>query len=247
MHGESGDTARSRFSLILPAHNEEELLASTVSNLMTGIAKRDVSYEIVIVENGSTDRTGAIALELAAHHDVITTLTLPVGDYGAALATGFGVSGGDIVVSFDVDYYDLAFLDAAATLIDTEGADIVVASKRTAGADDRRSWLRRLLTFGFTTLLRWMVDLPVSDAHGMKAMRRATVAPLVAQCQLRGSLYDVELVCRAGRAGLTIRELPATVIELRPVRSSVGRRAIEGLVSMIRLRRILRAEDRTRP
>jgi glycosyltransferase involved in cell wall biosynthesis len=246
MTGSHEGARRPQFSLVVPAHNEEGLLGSTVRHLANGLSQRGVTYEMVIVENGSTDETLRIARDLASQFATIRVLTRPVGDYGAALAAGFNEARGDVVVCFDVDYFDLDFFDAAAALILGHGADVVVASKRSPDADDRRPLVRRVLTFGFTTLLKLMVGLPVSDAHGMKALRRSTVAPLVGACRLGGSIYDVELVCRAGRAGLTIRELPATVVELRPARSPVGRRAIEGFSSMIRLRRILRDEDRAR-
>ncbi len=233
-----------QISIVLPAHNEEELIDSTVSHLVEGMDRRGNNYEIIIVENGSTDRTRGIANALATTSSGINVISLPVGDYGAALAVGFRAAKGDVVVSFDVDYFDLGFLDAASALISNEGVDYVVASKRSPDSNDQRPPIRRLLTFGFTALLRLMVNLPVSDAHGIKAFRRATVAPFVEACQLKGSMFDVELICRAGRAGLIISEVPASVIELRPVRSPVGRRAVEGLVLMVRLRRLLQREER---
>jgi hypothetical protein len=239
-----GSSPRPRFSIVLPSHNEEELLESTVAHVEEGMGSRGVAFEVVIVENGSTDATGRIAQEMAHRYPNVLVLTQPVGDYGAALKAGFLATCGEVVVNFDVDYFDLDFLDSAGALILAEGVDLVVASKRSPEAQDHRSPLRRLLTLGFTTLLKVMVSLPVSDAHGIKAMRRSTIAPLVERCQLTGSMFDVEMACRAGRAGLSIRELPATVVELRPVRSSVGKRAVEGLVLTIRLRRVLRRDGR---
>ncbi len=233
-----------RLSFVLPAYNEVGLLGSTITNLITGLDARRASYEILIVENGSIDGTLRLARLLPAHLDHVRVLPLPRGNYGAALIAGFRASRGALVVNFDVDYYDLGFLDAAIEILEHEGADIVLASKRAHDARDRRPRVRRLLTYGFTTLLRAVVDLPVSDAHGMKAMRRTVLAPTVEACRLRASMYDVELVCRAARAGVSIAELPATVAERRPPRSSVIIRSFEGLCSTARLWFILRREDR---
>ena len=148
-----------------------------------------------------------------------------------------------MVVNFDVDYYDLAFLDEARRLIETGDAALVLASKRAPGSSDRRPVARRLLTFAFTTILHLVVALPVSDAHGMKAGDRAALEPIVEQCRLRGSIYDVELVCRAGRAGLAIRELPATVVERRPPRTSLSRRSLQALGEIAHLRLIIAREQ----
>ena len=77
-----------RLSIVLPAHNEVNLLGSTVTNLITGLATREISYELLVVENGSHDGTLRLARLLAAQFDHIRVLTLARGDYGAALAAG---------------------------------------------------------------------------------------------------------------------------------------------------------------
>jgi glycosyltransferase involved in cell wall biosynthesis len=234
------ETSTPRLSFVLPAFNEIGLLGSTVTNLITGIEARRISYEILIVENGSRDGTLRLARLLSAQLDHVRVLSLPRGNYGAALVAGFRAARGLTVVNFDVDYYDLGFLDDAVAILEADGADVVLASKRARDAKDTRPWTRRILTYGFTTILRAVVALPVSDAHGMKAMRRAALGPVVETCRLRGGIYDVELVCRATDAGLRIAELPATVAERRPPRSSVIIRSLEGLLATGRLWFILR-------
>ena len=127
MTGPHEGASQPQFSLVLPAHNEEGLLESTVRFLADGLSQRGLAYEVVIVENGSTDETLRIAQNLASRFATIRVLTRPVGDYGAALAAGFKVARGDVVVCFDVDYFDLDFFDAASALIVAHGADVVVA------------------------------------------------------------------------------------------------------------------------
>lgn len=230
-------------SVVLPAHNELALLGSTVTNLLTGLDERSLRYEILIVENGSNDGTLQLARVLAAQLPALRVISLPRGDYGAALAAGFRAATGELVVNFDVDYYDFAFLDAARAALAAGGCEIVLASKRAPGATDRRPLVRRVLTAGFTALLRAAVGLGVSDAHGMKVLRRASLLGVVEACQLRGSLFDVELVVRAGRAGLAAREIPAAVIERRPPRTSILRRSFESALGVAKLRRLLAAES----
>lgn len=231
-------------SVVLPAHNEVGLLGATVTSLLAGLDERRLDYELLIVENGSSDGTLRLARLLAAQLERLRVLSLPNGDYGAALAAGFGAARGAVVASFDVDYYDLGFLDTALGVVDAGEADVVLASKRAPGAHDRRPLVRRLLTAGFARTLGVALGLEVSDAHGMKVVSARAIAPVLERCSMRGSLFDVELVLRASRAGLRIVEVPSTVVERRPPRSPVTARVLESAIGIVRLRRRLAAEER---
>ena len=234
-----------KISIVMPAHNEADLLATSVHDVLTGLRSRAEDHELIIVENGSTDGTAALADRLAATESHVYVLHLSRADYGAGLRAGLLAARGDVVVNFDVDYYDLGFLDQALSGLGTEPwPAIVVGSKRAPGAQDRRSSLRRLVTWGFGTLLRVGFRLRVSDTHGMKALARGEVAPLVPQCRFDGDLFDTELVIRAQHHGLTITELPVTVSERRPPRTSIARRVLRTVAGLARLRIVLWRERR---
>ena len=226
-------------SVVLPAHNEVMLIGSTVTNLVTGLEDRGRSFELIVVENGSTDGTLRLARLIEAQLRSVRVVSLPRPDYGAALALGLRSARGTIIATFDVDYFDLAFFDRAIELIESEKTEIVLASKRAPGSIDRRSVLRRTLTAGFASLVERTLEMDVSDAHGMKVMRASSVLPLLDAISSRGSLFDVELIARATRSGVTISELPVVVRELRPPRSSVARRVVESGVGLARLRLVL--------
>ena len=225
-------------SIVMPAHNEIELLESSVRDVATGLRTAGYRFELLVVENGSSDGTGALAAELSRGLPEVRVHTLPRPDYGRALRTGLLASTGDVVVTFDVDYYDLGFLhDALGLLSRGVGApDLVLASKRAAGAHDTRPWPRRVVTATFTAVLRLGFGLAVSDTHGMKVMRRTTVEPLARQCRFGTDLFDTELVLRAERAGVDVAELPVTVEERRPSRTPIWRRVPRTLLGLTRLR-----------
>jgi glycosyltransferase involved in cell wall biosynthesis len=227
-------------SVVLPAHNEEYLLKSTTDSVCNYLRSITDDFEVIIVENGSTDRTLEIAQQLSANVSNVVITHLDRADYGAALVEGFRRAQGTFVVNFDVDYFDFGFLENGLSLAKESGAAVVVASKRAEGSDDQRTLLRRVLTAGFTAILVRGFGMPVTDAHGMKILRREELLPLVEACQMTESLFDVELVIRAARAGLISRELPVVVKELRPPRSSVARRILEVLGGLLRLHRALR-------
>jgi glycosyltransferase involved in cell wall biosynthesis len=228
-------------TVVLPAHNEEEILATTVGELVTGLRDRGARFEVLVIENGSTDGTAALAARLADEHDEVLAVSDPVPDYGRALRRGLLSARGEVVVNFDVDYYDLEFLDRAVALVH-DGAGIVVGTKRGEGAQDDRPLSRRVVTWTFATLLRLLFGLRASDTHGMKALDRARVVPLAERCQLGTDLFDTELVLRAERAGLVVAEVPVRVEERRPARSPIARRILRTLLGLRQLRLALREE-----
>lgn len=230
-------------SVVLPAHNEELLLAGTVASISAELIRRGLRYEIIVVENGSTDATPAIARNLAEQDAHLRVISYHIGDYGEALYQGILASRAAIIATFDVDLFDFGFFDLAMRSLNSESADIVIASKRAKGASDKRPPIRRVLTFGFMVLLRALVDLRVTDAHGMKLLRRSVVVPIAAHCSMRGSLFDVELVVRASKLGTHIIEIPVSVRELRPPRSGIIHRSLESLHGAVRLRSILKADE----
>lgn len=228
-----------RVSVVMPAHQEENYLEPAVRTVVEGLRQRNVPFEVVVVENGSSDTTREIAECLTAALPEVTTVVLAHADYGAALRAGFLASSGDAVASFDVDYYDLDFLDQTLQLLDG-GADLVIGSKRAPGSNDRRAWPRRLVTGVFVTALQKGFGLEASDTHGMKVGRRDRLLPLVEACRLGTDLFDTELVLRAERCGLRLVEVGVDVEEHRPPRTSIVRRSARTLFGLVHLHRVLR-------
>jgi glycosyltransferase involved in cell wall biosynthesis len=221
----------------MPAHNEQDYLRSAVADLVRGLRTRGRPFEVIVCENGSTDRTIEVAGELAHEYEEVSVLSLPVADYGRALRAGFLASTGELVANFDVDYIDLGFLDEAVRLMEVDrGPAAVVASKRSPGAHDTRPLGRRLVTAVFSVILRVGFRMGVSDTHGMKVLRREPLAPIVEASRFGTDLFDTELVLRAERAGLVVAELPATVRDTRPPRSPIINRIPRSLAGLVRLR-----------
>lgn len=233
-------------SVVIPAYNEAGLLAETLDEIVHGLRARRSSFEVIVVENGSTDGTRALAHDLATASPEVSVRVLPRPDYGEALRTGILAAAGTQVVIFDVDYYDLDFLDRALVALDApERPAVVVGSKRAPGTRDDRSASRRLITAAFANTLRLGFGLQVSDTHGMKALDRVAVAPIARRCRNGRDLFDTELILRADRAGLTVTELSVTVVERRPSRTPIARRAARTILGLARLRVLLWREHRS--
>ena len=233
-------------SIVFPAYQEEQYLASAVTDVINGLRHCGVKFEVLVVENGSRDATMAVAADLEHRFDEVRALSTGVADYGKALRAGLLAATGTYVVNFDVDLYDLAFAERAIAVMATPGgASIVVGSKRGDDASDQRHWTRKVVTAVFSGLLRHGFGLQVSDTHGMKVMRRLDVIPLVEQCLFGTDLFDTELVLRVERAGMRTDEVGITVEETRPARTPIVSRIWRSLRGLARLRLALWSEARS--
>lgn len=220
----------------MPAHNEEAYLADAVEAVLATIGRDPAAVEILVVQNGSTDSTAAEAARLAGENPAVVALDMPRPDYGTALREGFLRAKGDVVVNFDVDLVDFDFSKRALALMAAEPeVAIVVGTKRGPGAEDRRAPARRVVTATFSTVLKVGFGLRISDTHGLKALRRQPLVPLVRQCRSGRDVFDTELVIRAERSGLDVREIPVTVRDTRPPRTSLARRIPRTLLGLARL------------
>lgn len=205
-------------SIVIPIHNEESLLESLVTGITNGLADFPETYEIILCENGSHDRTLELALALAAQDNRLVVLSSPEAGYGAAIRRGILHSRGERIILFNADLWDMDFLRDAYQLLARH--DIVIASKRHPDSRDHRPVNRRFITWGFNFLLYVLFGFTGTDTHGMKAFRRATIAPIVRRCLTDREIFDTEVILRAQQAGLSITELPTTVEETRPSRYS---------------------------
>lgn len=228
------------FSVVVPVYNEAGFLPQALPALIDAMDSLERSYEILIVENGSTDGSAAIARTTAGNAPV-SVLSLQIADYGSAMHHGFLEAEGDWVVNFDIDYFSAEFL---RKVLDSEAFDIVIGSKRDPDSEDRRPLIRRLATRVFNLLLRSILGSQVSDTHGMKAFRKELVGDLAPQVVSRKDLYDTELVIRAERSGYRITEVPVVVEELRTARSSLVKRVPRTIAGLFRIRKLLKGGAR---
>lgn len=200
-------------SIIVPAHNEELLIANFLKTIKKECNQLDLDYEIIVVENGSEDKTYQISKKEAGAEGNIKVFKLPEAGYGLAMIEGFKKALGKYVLIFNVDYWDKRFL--SLPIIDLLEYDIITASKLLPGSDDKRGFYRRLITWILSKYLKVMFGYRGTDTHGIKALRIGTVLPIIKKCRTSTGIFDSELMVRAQRKGLKILELPVTVQEIR--------------------------------
>jgi len=204
-----------KLSVILPAKNEEKLLRLTVVDIYRHLKKKGYLFEILLVVNGSTDKTLEIANILSKNYKEVKIMTSEPG-YGLALRKGLKVARGEFVAIFNVDYYNLHLLDLAD--IGMYGKDVIIGSKRTFWAEDNRPLSRKAISLLFNLFLRFAFGFRGSDTHGIKLLRKTVVDKILLKCKTRSDIFYTELIIRAQRAGFKLADFPVAVKEKRPSR-----------------------------
>ncbi|MFW6050163.1 MAG: glycosyltransferase family 2 protein [Myxococcota bacterium] len=211
-----GSEVQPRVSIIIPIYNEEAILHSAVVDLVDRLEEFDWPYEIILAENGSTDRTLEIAAELETRFPQVRHFSLGEPNYGAALKHGILEATGEFVICDEIDLCDTDFHERAMALLETNGAELVIGSKLAAGASDERPFLRHAGTIVINGMLRVALGFKGTDTHGLKAFRRAPLVDVARACLVEKDLFASEFVIRAERSGVRIREIPVRVLEKRP-------------------------------
>lgn len=215
-----------KFSIIIPVYNEERFLKKSIDSLVEEI-NRDkflsfFKYEILLIDNGSSDDSLKTCEDLGRKYDFFKVYHLHQTSYGQAIKKGILEAKHFSLVIFNVDYWDIDFLKIALSLIDK--CDIVIGSKTLVSSGDQRPWHRRQITYFFNAFLKIFLNFPGSDTHGIKVMKRKKVIPLTSHIYSQNELFDTELILKASKQNFVLTELPVDVKEVRPSRYNNSKR-----------------------
>jgi glycosyltransferase involved in cell wall biosynthesis len=235
-----------RISIVIPVYNEEPLLRAAAVDLRERLAPLGWSYEVILAENGSRDGTVAEARALCEKYPEFQTFSVGEPNYGFALRQGILRARGELVLCDEIDLCDTDFHQAAVALLETGEVDLVIGSKLLAGSSDERPALRHLASRFYNGLLRVSLGFRGTDTHGLKAFRKATLVPVVRCCVVDRDVFASELVIRADRAGLRLREIPVRVIEKRTPSINLSRRVPAVLRQLACLTWAIRFQDKHR-
>src|SRR3989440_2824211 len=191
-------------SVVLPAYNEEQVIANTVSEVLHVLNAWRMDFEILVVNDGSTDRTGEIveALALTGAHSRVRLITHATNEgYGASLVSGFAAATKELVFFMDSDgQFDIRDLQKFFPLIDTY--DAVIGYR----IDRQDSWMRKLNAWGWKQLIGWVLGVHVRDIDcAFKLLHTEFLHqyPL----ETRGAMINAELLYRLTQAGYSYREI----------------------------------------
>ena len=204
-----------KISIFIPIFNEEDILERDIFLIERNLKKLPYIYEIFVVDDGSFDRSSAIAKKMEASNKNIHHLRYNFGPTRREnLAQSFKEASGEIIAFMDVDLAtNLRFIPNLIEEV-RKGADIVTGSRYIKGAKIKRKLSRLIISTVYNVFIRFIFKTNIMDHEcGFKAFKREVILQLVDEMGFdkslnRGIFWDVELLVRALKHGYKIKEIP---------------------------------------
>lgn len=236
---------------MIPAFNEAKRIAPTLQDVVAHLRRRGGVFELIVVDDGSTDATIDVVRSVAVDAPEISVMSLDVNTgKGAAVRHGVLQSTGAMVVFVDADgATPIAELDRLVDAID-QGAGVAVGS-RVGSADGvaRVTKLhRRVMGRVFHAVVAMLVPAPVRDTQcGFKLMTRPVADEIFDRVESDEYSFDVEVLARAAEAGVPIAELAVSWTDVPTSSVRLVRDSVAMLLDVVAIRRRIKREPWTGP
>ncbi len=217
-------------SIILPALNEEENIEAAIHDIVSYFNSREEKYELIVINDGSTDGTGKIAEKLSGENGFIRVIHHPINrGYGSALKRGFDISKYKYIFFTDSDrQFDVKGLDILLPLIKTDAVEIIIGYR----LKRKDPFIRRFLSWGYNSLVGYLFDLNVKDIDcAFKIFRKDIFSKI--NIESSNFFINTEILAKArhfgfnvlevgvphfprtaGKTTVTLKHIPLTLIEL---------------------------------
>lgn len=197
-------------SIIIPAHNEENRILTTLSELAK--FSKNKNYDIIVVCNGCTDKTAEVIREKYADNNQIKVYELEKAEKGGAVLYGFEKSAGKIIGFIDADNpFGADAIEKLIAEIENKSADCAIACKWYLGSrlsKTPESFRRKIGSFGWNFLVRLFLGLKIKDTQGgAKFLSKNAFDSIDKNFVCRGFEFDIELLSKLKNKGFVIKEV----------------------------------------
>jgi dolichyl-phosphate beta-glucosyltransferase len=230
-------TERPVWSIIIPAYNEEKRIGPTLRKAWDYLASRGESFEVIVVDDGSTD--GTVDLVRRDFPDVRILKNPGNRGKGYSVRNGLLSARGERLLFSDADLSTpIEEMEAMADRL-REGADVVIASRALPDSviEVRQHWWREMSGRVFNRIVRTISGLPFPDTQcGFKAYRRDAARRICNAQRIEGWAFDVEHLVLSRRMGLRIAQVPVRWVNSAASRLSFWRDATKMLIETMKIR-----------
>lgn len=229
-----------RITIVIPVFNEARSLRENMSCLYAFITtQREMDWEIVIANNGSTDQTLEIASRFSQERPKVRVIHINQKGRGRALKQAWTQSDADVLCYMDADLS--ADLGAFAELVDAIASgkfDVATGSRLLKSEWTTRCLKREFVSRSYNFLVKLVLQTRFSDAQcGFKAISQQAARDLLPQVEDSDWFFDTELLVAAEQSGYRILDLPIRWKERRETRVRILRTATAYVKGLMRLRK----------
>lgn len=231
-------------SVVFPAYNKETRIAASIDATIAYLAGKPFAAEIIVVDDGSADRTAEVARETLAGRVPARVIRRESNrGKGASVREGVLAASGEVILFSDDDLSTpIGEFDKLLAALQA-GADVAIGSRALPGSDIRvrQRRLREMMGKFFNLLVRLFVLKGYRDTQcGFKAFRRAAALDLFSRLQTSGFGFDVEILALCRELGYRVAEVPVVWSDSRPSRVRLIRGSLGMLRDVRRIRRLVR-------
>ena len=198
-------------SVVIPVYNGDATIIATLDAIVGYLSPRR-PFEILVVDDGSRDRTASLVSAYAVQHRAITLIRFARNcGKGAAVRCGALAATGSLIAFCDADLPILVAEIETLVSVLGRGCDVAIASRALpqSAIPTQPSLIRRLTSRAFGCLVRALFKLSFRDTQcGFKGFRRDAARAVFSRARIDGFAFDVELLVLAGRLGCRIDEFP---------------------------------------
>lgn len=221
-----------KLSVLMPAYNEEAIIYENALEAARQICPLADDYELLVIDDGSSDRTKAEIERATAENPKIRYISYqPNQGKGGALREGTAHAEGDYIAFCDADL-DLA-PEQLADFIDRmqrENADVVIGSKMHPESKVDYPAIRRVYSWGYYILLLLLFRLNVRDTQtGLKLFKAEVIKPVMRQILVKRFAFDIEVLAIINARGYKIISAPIEVVFHRVSFGRIGFRDIRNM------------------
>lgn len=228
----------SKITLVIPAYNEEAIIADTIAASLSFLESSFSEYELIIADDGSTDNTKAI-VESIVNPKLHLVSYMPNRGKGCAVRQGILAARGDYVVYTDADLaYGVEAVGLLLERLQAEKTDIAVGSRK-LHSDGYADYppLRLLASRCFSFLTGAFAGFKFDTQCGLKAYSAAAAREVFSRCETDGFAFDFEAIMLAEALGFSITQLPVKIINHRESKVRVLRDSMKMFGDIIKIRR----------
>lgn len=227
-------------SIIIPAYNEEKRLPSYLGSVLEYLESSAYSFEVIVVDDGSSDATAACVRTMAQSHPGLALISLEQNQgKGFAIKTGMLNASGARRLFADADgATPIRELERLAATMDA-GFDVVIASRAVKGHDCTVKYKvhRKLMGTVFNALVRTLLRLDNSDTQcGFKLMSAEAATSVFQLVRLHGFGFDVEMLYIAHKLGYRVTETAVNWNDIKGSKVSVVKDSLRMLTDILKVR-----------